>query len=201
MFGLFGKKKPTGPGQPVPRGRRVNLEKRFTIVAETGQGSMSRVYRAMDNQTGGRVCLKVQDKAKNGRRGRPGHGDAARPRGRSASKIIHPHVVRTFEYGETTKGEHYIVMEFIEGVSLKFIRETPGPKLAEKLELLAQAAEGLAAVHAAGFIHHDVGPEEPAGQPRRPGQADRLRPGRPEHPAVPAAPATGPARCSTWPPS
>ena len=50
-------------------------------------------------------------------------------------------------------------MEYIDGQSLRFIRETrSAPKLADKLELLAQAAEGLAAVHAAGFIHHDIGP-------------------------------------------
>src|SRR4029077_11815898 len=38
------------------------------------------------------------------------------------------------------------------------VRESRGASLAEKLELLAQAAEGLAAVHASGFIHHDIGP-------------------------------------------
>jgi serine/threonine protein kinase len=44
-------------------------------------------------------------------------------------------------------------------VSLQFVREAKTASLAQKLELLAQAAEGLAAVHAAGFIHHDVGPK------------------------------------------
>ena len=50
-------------------------------------------------------------------------------------------------------------MEFIEGVSLKFLRETGGLDLPAKIEVLAQAAEGLAAVHAKGFIHHDIGPK------------------------------------------
>jgi serine/threonine-protein kinase len=49
-------------------------------------------------------------------------------------------------------------MEFIDGVSLQFIRETRSARTAEKVELLAQAAEGLAAVHATGFIHHDINP-------------------------------------------
>ncbi len=54
MFGwLFGKKKPDGPKPPsAPKFRRINLAKRFMIVAETGQGSMSKVYRAVDNKTG-----------------------------------------------------------------------------------------------------------------------------------------------------
>src|SRR5262245_26163821 len=64
MFGLFGKKPNASTAPATPRSRRVNLEKRFTIVAETGQGSMSHVYRAVDNQSGRSICLKVQDKEK-----------------------------------------------------------------------------------------------------------------------------------------
>jgi serine/threonine protein kinase len=143
-----------------PKVRRVNLAKRFTIIAETGQGSMSRVYRAMENATGRTVCLKVQDKAKTTAAIARSGQSASRPtEGEVGLKIVHPHVVRTFEWGETNKGEHYIVMEFIDGVSLQFVRESRSLALAEKVELLAQAAEGLAAVHAAGFIHHDFGPK------------------------------------------
>ena len=75
-----------------------------------------------------------------------------------AIHLVHPHIVRTFEYGSTNKGEHFMVMEFIDGVSFQFIRETRSARTAEKLELLAQAAEGMAALHAAGFIHHDINP-------------------------------------------
>jgi serine/threonine protein kinase len=138
---------------------KVNLARRFTIVAECGQGSMSKVYRALDSSTGRTICLKVQIPDKNlaaaaraERAERPDEGEIA-------SKVNHPNVVRTYEYGLSTKGEHFVVMEFIDGVSLHFIRETGStPKLADKLELLAQAAEGLAAVHAAGIIHHDINP-------------------------------------------
>src|SRR3984957_21348849 len=49
-------------------------------------------------------------------------------------------------------------MEFIDGLSLQFVREARSARTVQKVELLAQAAEGLAAVHAAGFIHHDINP-------------------------------------------
>ena len=49
-------------------------------------------------------------------------------------------------------------MEFIDGVSFQFVRETRSARTAEKVELLAQAAEGLAALHSVGFIHHDINP-------------------------------------------
>ena len=153
--------KPKGPAKPKapPRMPRVNLDRKYTIVAETGQGSMSKVYRAVENATGRVVCLKVQDKAKTVAAMARSH-QAGRPsEGEIGLKIVHPNVVRTYEYGETNKKDYFIAMEFVEGVSLTFIRETRSLSLAEKIELIAQAADGLGAVHAAGFIHHDFGPK------------------------------------------
>jgi serine/threonine protein kinase len=139
--------------------RRVNLQSRFTIVSETSRGSMSRVYRAVDNETGRTVCLKVQLPEKNEAAAVRASGQEPRPpEGEIAIQLIHPHVVRTFEYGESNKGEHYLVMEYIDGVSLQYIRETRAARTAQRVELLAEAAESLAAVHAAGFIHHDINP-------------------------------------------
>ena len=154
---MFGSK-PAKAAGARPRGSKANLDRRFTIIAQTSQGSMSRVYRAVDNQSGGTICLKVQIPDKNAAaavrsdRTKPDEGEVAR-------QVAHPNVVRTLEYGVSTRGEHFLVMEFIDGDSFQFLRETRAvPGLADKLELLAQAAEGLAAVHAAGFIHHDINP-------------------------------------------
>ncbi len=139
--------------------RRVNIEKRFSIVSETSRGSMSRVYRALDNQTGKTVCLKVQSREKNEAATARASSRERRPfEGEMAIHLVHPHIVRTFEYGSTNRGEHFMVMEFIDGVSFQFVRETRSARTAEKVELLAQAAEGMAALHAAGFIHHDINP-------------------------------------------
>lgn len=139
---------------------RVNLERRFTIVAETSsRGSMSRVYRAVDSETGRTICLKVQLKEKNEAAAAraSGHGQEPRPsEGEIAIRMVHPHIVRTIEYGDSNRGEHYLVMEYIDGVSLQYIRESRLARTAQRVELLAEAAEGLAAVHAAGFIHHDI---------------------------------------------
>jgi serine/threonine protein kinase len=139
--------------------RRVNLEKRFSIVSETSRGSMSKVFRALDNQTGKTVCLKVQSREKNEAATARASARERRPfEGEMAIHLVSPHIVRTFEYGSTNRGEHFLVMEFIDGVSFQFVRETRSARTAEKVELLAQGAEGLAALHAAGFIHHDINP-------------------------------------------
>jgi eukaryotic-like serine/threonine-protein kinase len=150
----------SSPSNSSPGGsRRVNLEKRFSIVSETSRGSMSKVYRALDNQTGKTVCLKVQSREKNEAATARASTVERRPfEGEMAIHLVHPHIVRTFEHGSTNRGEHFLVMEFIDGVSFQFVRETRSARTAEKVELLAQAAEGLAALHAAGFIHHDINP-------------------------------------------
>lgn len=161
MFGnLFGPKKPDTPKPPpAVKLRRVNLTKRFTIIHEIGQGSMSHVYKAIDNEVGRTVCLKVQDsakttaaKARSTRIGRMSEGEIGQ-------RIVDPHVVKTHEYGVSPKGEYFLVMEFIDGLSLQHARQTRMFGLGTKIELLAQSAEALAAVHAAGFIHHDFGPK------------------------------------------
>jgi serine/threonine protein kinase len=158
---LFGLGKSNGPQSPkavaVPKGRRTNLEKRYTIVASTSQGSMSKVFRAVDNETGRTVCLKVQDAVKTAlARSRSA---VHQSEGEIAQQILHPHVVKTYDFGFSTKGDYFIVMEWIEGYSFNYLRESGGLDLPAKLELLAQSAEGLAAVHAAGFIHRDFGPK------------------------------------------
>jgi len=139
-------------------GGRVNIERRFAIACETPQGSMSRVYRATDKESGRTVCLKIQLPDKHAAAEARAHKAERPPEGDVAMKVVHPNVVRTYEHGTTTDGEKYIVMEFINGVSLKFVREATKVGVRAKVKLLAQAADSLAAVHAAGFIHHDVNP-------------------------------------------
>ncbi len=158
IFGFGKSKASTFPKDQVPKGQRVNLDKRFAIVSTTAsQGSMSKVYSAVDNQTGRTVCLKVQDAEKT---------DAALARssnrqseGEIAKQVIHPHVAKTYEYGYSTKGEYFMVQEFVEGHTLTHVRKSRVLDLPTKLELLAQGAEAIAAVHAAGFIHRDIGPQ------------------------------------------
>jgi serine/threonine protein kinase len=156
LKGLFGS---TGSSSPLGPRRRVNLERRFSIVSETARGSMSKVFRAIDNESGRTVCLKVQAREKNAMAAARASGAEPRPlEGEMAIHFVHPHIVRTVDYGTSNRGEHYLVMEFIQGVSLQYVRESRAARTAQKVELLAQAAEGLAALHEIGFIHHDINP-------------------------------------------
>ncbi len=171
MFNFFrSKKAATSPGKtaatqakppaaPKIKMRKVNIAKRFTILNEIGVGSMSRVYKAVDIQSGRTLCLKVQDLAKTHAAAVRAKTEGRVPEGEIGLRIHHPNVVKTFEYGLSTKKEHWMTMEYIEGVSLQYIREVKSRGLPGRLKLLIQAADGLAAIHQAGFIHHDFGPK------------------------------------------
>src|SRR5580693_1769408 len=80
---------------------RVNLQRRFALVSEMARGTMSKVYRAIDNETGRTVCLKIQLPQKNQAAAARASAEQPRPpEGEIAIQILHPHIVRTVEYGD-----------------------------------------------------------------------------------------------------
>jgi len=137
----------------------VEVAKRFDLLGRTGQGSMSKVWRARDRMTARTVCLKILDKVKTARFEARFPGLDKPSEGVICMALKHKNVVQTFEHGLTTEGEQFIVMELIEGVGLNFMIETRSPHLeGKRIHLLSQFAEGLEHIHKQGFIHRDVCP-------------------------------------------
>jgi serine/threonine protein kinase len=143
-------------GAPV-LGGRIDINDRFLLGEKTSQGSMSRVYKAIDRQRDQTVCLKIQLREKCEAAAERSSKDKPNE-GQIGYQIHHPHVVQTLDWGYTTDDELFIELEYVDGVSLDYVRKSIKLGLRGKLKVLAQAAEGLAAIHAAGFIHHDINP-------------------------------------------
>ena len=127
---------------------------RFVIIGRLGEGGMGVVYRAYDPELDRKVAIKVL------RTGRA--SDDARKRlvreARALAQLSHPNVVQVHEAG-IDGGDVFVVMEFVEGMSVKeWCQTEPRPHWRDVLQAYLAAAEGLAAAHEKGLIHRDIKP-------------------------------------------
>jgi predicted Ser/Thr protein kinase len=127
---------------------------KFEIIRLLGQGAMGKVFLGRDPALGREVAVKTI-------RLGSAFGAEATARfereARAAGSLNHPNVVTVFEFGED-QGLYYMAMEYVEGEDLDVLIRAQRSPLAEQLELLAQACEGLAYAHERGIVHRDIKP-------------------------------------------
>jgi serine/threonine protein kinase len=128
----------------------------YEVIGRLGAGAMGEVYRARDTRLGRAVALKVL---------RTGADPELLHRldreARAASALNHPNIVHIYDVGEAAglEGAHYVVMELVEGETMRQ-RLRPGPlAIPDVLDFGAQLADGLALAHRAGIVHRDLKPE------------------------------------------
>ncbi|MBY0587674.1 serine/threonine protein kinase [bacterium] len=139
---------------------RENIAKRFDILGSVGNGSMSKVHRAMDRKLGREVCLKILDKKQHLALVSRFPGMERPEEGEVAVSLTHPNLVATFDWGWTLQEEPFLVMEMIKGTGLNFFADTEGKSpLNRRLDFLLQAADGLSYFHQQGYIHRDISPK------------------------------------------
>lgn len=129
----------------------------YTLVREAGRGAMSTVYEARD-PNGRLVALKVlhtpvslppdQQRSLIERLGREA---------RVMASLSHPNVVQIYDVGQAG-GEHFLVMEFLDGQTLRQRLDGGSLSLLEATRILDGVAEALDAVHAQGVVHRDIKP-------------------------------------------
>ena len=150
-----------GPGNKKTKVKVASLQKRWDLQGRTGQGSMSRVFKAYDREMGRTICLKLMDKDKTKAfearfklqgLDKPSEGEIC-------VQFKHKNCVTTYEHGVTNEGEPYLVMEWIDGLGLNYLVETRNALLTQhRANYMGQLAEAVQYLHGAGFLHRDLCP-------------------------------------------
>lgn len=134
---------------PVRPGEHVS---RYEVLDKVGQGGMGIVFRARDALLGREVALKFPWP-----RADPVVHDRFLREARAASRLSHPNVVRIFDFGKW-RGLPWMVMELVDGCSLRLLMTGKAWEIPTVLEDAAGLAKALREAHAIGIIHRDVNP-------------------------------------------
>ncbi|MBI4821347.1 MAG: serine/threonine protein kinase [Deltaproteobacteria bacterium] len=127
----------------------------YRVIEKVGEGAQSRVFRGEHVHLGRKVAIKVL----RGAIGSSAHQRARLLReARVLSDLSHPHVVRVHDFGETTGGLPFIVLEWIDGVSMRRALKTAMPTPRRAMAWAGQLASALAAAHSRGVTHRDLKP-------------------------------------------
>ncbi len=136
-------------------GQNVVLDNRYKVIEKIGVGGMADVYRGYDELLGRTVAIKIL------------HANFASDEGfvgrfkreaQNAGRLSHPNIVNMYDVGYD-QGYHYIVMEYVEGQTLKeYIQERGKLSVDEAIKFAVAIAEGLEHAHAMGIVHCDIKP-------------------------------------------
>ncbi|MDD3362424.1 MAG: Stk1 family PASTA domain-containing Ser/Thr kinase [Hespellia sp.] len=133
----------------------VFLGKRYEIIERVGAGGMADVYKGKDHKLNRYVAIKV---LKSDFRADEEFIGKFHSEAQAAAGLMHPNVVNVYDVGED-RGLHYMVMELVEGITLKDYIEKKGKLSAkETISISIQMATGIEAAHNQHIIHRDIKP-------------------------------------------
>ena len=134
----------------------------YRLLERIGEGGTAEVYRAEHPERGACAFKVLRERL----RGDPIVVKRFLREAGYGSRVVHPGVVRTYEFGESD-GLYYLALEWATGESLADFLHREGPLApADAVALVRQLADALAAAHAAGIIHRDLKPENIMYDPR-----------------------------------
>ena len=138
----------------LSKGQKIN--ERYEVVKSIGEGGMANVYLAQDTILDRKVAIKVLrgDLSSDDKFIRRFQREAL-----SVSNLSHPNIVEVYDVGEED-GQHYIVMEYIDGKTLKqLLKKRESLTLSEVIDIMTQLTDGISHAHESYIIHRDIKPQ------------------------------------------
>jgi serine/threonine-protein kinase len=132
------------------------LAGKFRVVSRLGEGGMGSVYEIEHQLTKHRRALKLLHKSM---AAMPSVVERFLREASAAGRVGNPHIVETFDAGVLDTGEPYLVMEILRGEPLSARIAAGKMPILDVVDLIGQAAAGVAAAHHAGIVHRDLKPD------------------------------------------
>ncbi|MEM7013949.1 MAG: serine/threonine-protein kinase [Verrucomicrobiota bacterium] len=145
----------TGTWQPPAAADLAPLLPGFEIVELLGRGGMGAVYKAIQKDLEREVAIKLlpPELGEN-----PEFEARFRREAKSMAQLNHPNIVQVHDFGQTTAGHHYFVMEFIDGADLRDLIRNSRIDSVQALKVVSQICEALEFAHTKGYVHRDIKP-------------------------------------------
>jgi serine/threonine-protein kinase len=129
------------------------ISDKYELVAELGRGHLGVVYKATQRSNAEPVAIKILTK------GTDRDVQRFQREVRAASKLDHPNIVKVFDLGSTADGAPYIVMELVDGPTLRRTIRTEGNLPVDRcVNIFIQACNALEHLHNNGIVHRDLKP-------------------------------------------
>lgn len=127
----------------------------YRVLERLGKGGMGEVYLAEDTNLGRRVAIKFPTLTSNERDFRARFLREAR----SISELSNPHIATLYDYGETSEGHPFLVMELVKGRTLARMMRKGQLTLPLALQIIEDVASALTDAHSRGIVHRDIKPQ------------------------------------------
>ena len=140
---------------PLPVEEVAKLFPQLEILECLGRGGMGAVYKARQPRLDRLVALKIISPEK---QGEPQFAERFEREARALARLHHPNIVTVYDFGEV-QGNFYLLMEFVDGLTLRQLMQTRKLSPVEALGIVPKICEALQYAHGQGIVHRDIKPE------------------------------------------